>query len=77
MKVEIIQELVNRCEQRLLLAQKNNDTQDYKLYQTITKLLNIENIFEYLSFEQAVNVLKDLGYENKEVIELYKKIIKN
>ena len=73
-KQKIIDELKNRCKEKLAIFQKNK--KKTLIFTTISSFLDDgEDFFLSCTADTAINVLMDLGYKKEEAKELYLKLI--
>lgn len=72
---KIIGELQNRCNEKLNIAIRNKDTNNLAKYSHILQILNTPNVFDKISFEVAINILCDLGYDDSTITSIYTQLI--
>ena len=63
-----------RAKVDILLSEEKDDVKKIKL-SLIKKILLDENCFFYMTMNDALNILHDLGYNNVASLDIYKKLI--
>lgn len=59
----------------LISKYESKDDSNYIKYGIIKKLLSDDKCFFKISFEDAYSILIDLGYDENEALDVYKKLV--
>lgn len=72
--MQTIDMLKQRCNS--LIAKCTKDSKTLNVLETINQILNQPNALIKLDAEIVLNILKDLGFSKKEILEIYSSILK-
>lgn len=74
-KENLIKTLKNKCIKLIDSCKNHNDLESQKKYEIILEILNVEDCFNQMNYDVAVNILNDLKINKEKLLNVYQILI--